>query len=151
MSLKDRYLKSAEELSSKRKELALERAQQQMSELWNNPQIQLSIYNQVSKGGMDVENIIDDKAVNVVLKTAIDASLDPKSSYIDTLRAKGFLPAEIRQITKRLYQMHCIKFDASIDVETLLYEDMLNSVSAYMYAHQELYNSLSPQDLRTDS
>lgn len=89
-------------------------------------------------------------AVDAIIKSSVDAVLNPVADFMDTLRAKGFRPAEIRQLTHRMYLAHCVPLSREIDREELLHEDMIKPVAEYFAQHQELYNSLNTEDLRVE-
>ena len=89
-------------------------------------------------------------AVDALVRNTVNTVLDPVGTYIDTLRAKGFRQAEIRQITHRMYLTHCVRFGEEPDESTLLYDNMVGPVADYFTQHQELYNTLNPEDLRRE-
>lgn len=140
MALSDRWKKSSAQIAQERERLATERAQEAVDKWKNSEQFRLSAL-ATPEGAM---------AVDAVVKVAVSTVLDPVGSYQDTLRAKGFRPAEIRQITHRMYLAHCVKFDEEVDESKLLFDNMVGPVADYMIQHQELYNSLNPEDLRRE-
>lgn len=140
MSLSDFYKKRSREIASERERLAIERAQSSAKRIMESDQFKLSAL-ALPENSM---------AVDAIIKSTVDAVLNPVADYTDTLRAKGFRPAEIRKLTHRMYLAHCVPLDQDITDSGLLYEDMVGPVADYFARHQELYNSLNPDDLRTD-
>ena len=83
-------------------------------------------------------------AVDAIIKQTVETTLDSVSEFTDTLRAKGFRPAEIRKLVHNLYQLYNL---GPYTPETL-HEDMVKPVADYVRAHQELYNTFDPETLR---
>lgn len=138
MALSDLYRKRTKEIASARERLAVERAQESARRIMESDQFKLSAL-ALPESAM---------AVDAIIKTTVDAILDPVASYTDTLRAKGFRPAEIRQLTHRMYLTHCVKLGETVNEAELLYDNMVKPVADYFQEHQELYNALNPEDLR---
>lgn len=87
-------------------------------------------------------------ALNNLIKETIKSITDPVADFLDVLKAKGFRQAEIRNIVRRLYELYCVP--VGNNSEEVLYEEMLPAVAEYLYTHQELYNTLNPEDLRSE-
>ena len=137
MSLSDKFKKKRESVQSERERLALERAQNSTRRLLESDQFRLSAL-ALPESQM---------AVDAILENAVKECLDPRAAFIDTLRAKGFRQAEIRKMVSNLYNMYkCL--DDSSEAENVSYEDKLVFVADYVCAHQELYNTLDPENLR---
>lgn len=137
MALSDRYKKTAETLVSEREKLAVQRAQQSVARLMESDQFKLSAL-ALPEASMAVDSIVS---------TSVKSALDPQSQYLDTLHVKGFRKADIHQITRRLYMSYCLPLDSKED-ELPDYDIMLEEVANYVLGHQEIYNTLNPEDLR---
>lgn len=140
MGLQDHYKRKAQAICAERERLATERAQSSVKKLMESEQFRLSAL-ALPESAM---------AVDALVRNTVNTVLDPVGTYIDTLRAKGFRQAEIRQITHRMYLTHCVKFGEEPDDSTLLYDNMVGPVADYFMQHQELYNTLNPEDLRRE-
>lgn len=82
--------------------------------------------------------------INRIIDKTVEVNLNPQAQYLDTLRAMGLRQAHIRRITHHFYCAYC---DMTPDAETKSYEEMLDKVSKYVYAHQELYSSINLENL----
>lgn len=134
MSLSDKYKKASEKIASERQRLAIERAKSSVQRLMETEQFKLSAL-ALPESAM---------AVDAIVTHTVETTLNSTSELIDTLRAKGFRPAEIRKMVHDLYQFYNLGPDGT----GILYEDMLKPVADYMRAHQEIYNTLDPEQLR---
>lgn len=104
--------------------------------MMKNEMFELSLAS-IPEGRMAMEKIAD---------TVLDVAFDPKVEFEDTLRAKGFRPAEIRATVANLYGLWYGQTDPNWQTKT--YEEMLEPVAYYAYQHQEIFNTLSTRDLR---
>lgn len=137
MSLSDKFKKRRESVQNERERLALERAQNSTKRLLESDQFRLSAL-ALPESQM---------AVDAILQNAVKECLDPRAAFIDTLRAKGFRQAEIRKMVSRLYDTYRSLSDTR-DLDSVPYEEKLSLVADYVYAHQEIYNTLDPEVLR---
>ena len=118
-------------------QLKLERAQSAVTELISFDQFRMSIF-------ASPDNAM---AVSAVAHAAAAAVSDPVGDMLDTLRSKGFRPAEIRKLVHKLYNMYIVGLEEQ--GTTAIYEDILEPVAFYVCEHQELYNTLEPESLRS--
>jgi hypothetical protein len=139
MSLSDKYRKKREEIATERERLAVERAKDSVKRIMESEQFRLS----------SIALPEADMAVDAIIKDTVRTTLDPVGQLLDTLRAKGFRPAEIRKMVHRLYITYIQSLNTPED-QTPGYDEMLSSVADYVYTHQELYNTLDPESLRGD-
>ncbi len=137
MAISERYKKGREAIAAKREQLAIERAQSSVQRFMQSEQFKLSAL-ALPEGQM---------AVDAIVRNTVKTTLDPTGAFLDTLRAKGFRPAEIRKMVHRLYVTYIQALDAD-DSNPPPYEDMLSDVAIYIDGHQEIYNSLDPESLR---
>lgn len=135
MALSDRYKKSRDRIANERERLAVERAKASVQKVLESDQFRLSAL-ALPESQMQVDTIME---------TTVKATLDPIGQLNDTLRAKGFRPAEVRSIVQRLYTAYIRKFDEN-DIPP--YEVMEKEVAYYVESHQELYNSVDVEQLR---
>ena len=117
--------------------LKLERANNAVMELINSDQYKASILASPSNA----------MTVNAMTYAITAAIVDPVGEFLDTLRQKGFRPAEIRKLVHRLYDMYIAGLDENSS--NLTYEDIVEPVAFYVCEHQELYNTLDPEMLRS--
>lgn len=82
--------------------------------------------------------------INKIIDKTIEVNLNPKSQYLDTLRAMGLRQAHIRRLTHHFYCAYC---NMTSSAEEVPYEEMLEAVSRYVYVHQELYSSINIENL----
>ena len=137
MALSNKFRARTEQVQNERERLAIERATNSAKKLFESDQFKLSALALPES----------DMAVDAIIKTTVNACLNPTASFIDTLRAKGFRPAEIRATVHNLYrQFYCLSDSNKADEMT--YEEMLEPVALYVTEHQELYNALDPEQLR---
>ena len=134
MALAGKYKKAAENIANERRSLALERAQSSVKRLMESEQFKLSAL-ALPESSM---------AVDAIIKQTVETTLDSVSEFTDTLRAKGFRPAEIRKLVHNLYQL----YNLGPYTPGTLHEDMVKPVADYVRAHQELYNTFDPETLR---
>lgn len=137
MALADFYRKSAESITQKRQELAIERSQSSIKKLMESDQFRLSVLALPES----------DMAVDAIINTTVKSILDPVAQFVDTLKAKGFRPAEIRATVNNLYNMYIVAMGAE-PAESLTYEDKVGPVADFVMTHQEVYNTLDPERLR---
>ena len=88
-------------------------------------------------------------AVDAIIRSTVQTTLNPTAQLQDTLRAKGFRPAEIRKMVHRLYVTYILSMNDKED-QIPDYDKMLNDVAIYIEGHQEIYNTLDPESLRGD-
>ena len=143
MALSDKYKKKKEAIHTERERLAVERAQSSVKRIIESEQFKLSALALPESA----------KAVDAIIKNTVQTVLDPIAQLVDTLRAKGFRPAEIRKLVHNFYDTYCTRLigidgDSSSDKQELTYEEMLKPVADYFMEHQELYNTLDPEQLR---
>lgn len=134
MALSGKYKKAAENIANERQRLAIERAQSSVKRLMESEQFKLSAL-ALPESSM---------AVDAIIKQTVETTLDSVSEFTDTLRAKGFRPAEIRKLVHNLYQL----YNLGPYTHGTLHEDMVKPVADYVRAHQELYNTFDPETLR---
>lgn len=134
MALSDRYRKASEQVANERQRLAIERAQSSVKRLMETEQFKLSAL-ALPESSM---------AVDAIITQTVKTTLDSVSEFTDTLRAKGFRPAEIRRLVHNLY----VLYNLGEDKPDILHEDMVKPVADYVRAHQELYNTFDPETLR---
>ena len=139
MALSDKYRKKREAITSERERLAIERAQSSVKRIMESEQFKLSSL-ALPESAM---------AVDAIIRDTVKTTLDPVGQLQDTLRAKGFRPAEIRKMVHRLYVTYLQPLDGK-DEQVPDYEKMLSDVAIYIDAHQEIYNTLDPESLRGD-
>lgn len=137
MALSDKYRKKREAVASERERLAVERAQGSIKRIMQSEQFRLSAL-ALPESQM---------AVDAIVTQTVKSTLDPKGAFLDTVRAKGFRPAEIRMLVRKLYTLYCIPVSAEKE-DLPAYEEMLDAVALHIDAHQELYNTLDPEELR---
>lgn len=137
MALSDYYKKKSAELTATREQLAVERARNSVQELMNSEQFKLSAL-ALPESKM---------AVDAIVENTVKTVLSPVSQFTDTLRAKGFRPADIRSAVHRLYDL----YNLGPTGQDVRHEDMLDAVASYVMQHQELYNTLDPSTVRGDS
>lgn len=133
MSISKYYKQSSKEFRQRREELATARAKELVKEVVNSPQMQTYL------------NMIDSSntAIDAIVKTTVESTIDPVNTYLDTLRAQGFMNAQIRKLTSNLYRTY-IDPNGSEDLQ---YEDELPRVAEFVADHQELYNTFSTTTL----
>lgn len=139
MALSDKYKKKREEVATERERLAIERAQSSIRRLFDSEQFKLSAL-ALPESAM---------AVDAIIRDTVKTTLDPVGQMRDTLRAKGFRPAEIRKMVHRLYITYMQPLDGNENA-TPDYEKMESDVAIYLDGHQEIYNGLDPESLRGD-
>lgn len=137
MALSDKFRAKTEAVQTERERLAVERAQSSAKRLLESDQFRLSALALPES----------EMAVDAIIRTTVGACLDPTAAFIDTLRAKGFRPAEIRATVHNLYRQYYCLTDPS-KADNMTYEEMLAPVAEYVTSHQELYNTLDPEQLR---
>ena len=136
-AISDYYKKKREVIQNERIRLATERAKSGIAKLLETEQFKMSVL------AMDDANL----AVDTLINTAINACLDPKSEFNDTLRSRGFRPAEIRALVRDLYTLYAC-FNNPDKANDVLYEEKLEFVANYVREHQELYSTFDPENLR---
>lgn len=136
-AVSDYYKKKREVIQNERIRLATERAKNGIAKLLETEQFKMSVL------AMGDANL----AVDTVLNEAIMACLDPKAEFNDTLRSRGFRPAEIRALVSQLYILYAC-FNNPEKAEDCLYEEKLEFVANYVREHQELYSTFDPENLR---
>lgn len=135
MSLSDRYKKASEQIANERQRLAIERAKSSVKRLMESEQFKLSAL-ALPESKM---------AVDAIIHSTVSSALDSVNEFVDTLRAKGFRPAEIRKVVHDSYVLwHLGPYTEGVT----LYEDMLKPVADHVRTHQEIYNTLDPEQLR---
>lgn len=134
MALSDKFKQKAAAIAKERERLAIERAQSSIKTIMESDQFKLSALS-LPEGQMDVDAIVAN-TVSVVL--------DPVGSMMDTLRAKGFRPAEIRKLVHNLHDT----YNLEPRKENPTHEEMIGPVANYVTEHQELYNTFDPEMLR---
>lgn len=134
MALSDMYKKRRQQIASERERLAIERARSSVQRIMESEQWKLS--------ALALPNA--DMAVDKIISESVKTVLDPVAQLTDTLRAKGFRPAEIRRLVHDLYSLYRLGPDDG----NVVYEDMLKPVADYVAEHQELYNTFDPEQLR---
>lgn len=128
MSL-DRLKKLNEDNVRKKQEMMKERAQEHLNSLLETPQFAL------------YAKLPDSRAcIDSIVASTIEVNVNPIAQYIDTLRSMGFRQGHIRRITHQFYTAYV---DPGPAADNLSYEQMLDPVANYIYAHQELYNSIN--------
>lgn len=139
MALRDKYKRKAQETLTSMEKLKVERARSAVSEILQSDQFKLSAL-ALPEERMNVDAIV---------KTTISAVYDPEAQFIDTLKNKGYRPAEIRNQVHRLWSCYInVGANAIDDDSNVPYDKMLNEVAIWMVSHQEVYNSLDPANLR---
>lgn len=139
MALSDKYRKKREEVTTERERLAIERAQSSVKRVMESEQFKLSAL-ALPESAM---------AVDAIIRSTVQTTLNPTAQLQDTLRAKGFRPAEIRKMVHRLYVTYILSMNDRED-QIPDYDKMLNDVAIYIEGHQEIYNTLDPESLRGD-
>lgn len=134
MALSDLYMKKAAEVAKERERLAIERAQSSIKNIMESDQFKLSAL-ALPESQM---------AVDAIIKNTVTTVLDPVGSMMDTLRAKGFRPAEIRRLVHNLHDTYNLEPRTGNPT----HEEMVGPVAAYLTQHQELYNTFDPEMLR---
>lgn len=122
-------------------ELKIKRASKTITQIMNTDQFKMSVL-----ATPDAKI-----AVNALLEDTVRQVVSSTSDYEDTLRARGFKPAEIHYITRILYETYFGKINSNGSVEvddSIPYERMLQQVADYAYQHQEVYTSLVPEEWR---
>lgn len=139
MALSDLYKKKAAEVAAERERLAVERAKSSIKSIMDSDQFKLSAL-ALPEGQYAVEAIIQNTVTTV---------LDPVGQMLDTLRAKGFRPAEIRKLVHNLHDMYNLDpvCPPGSGVEPT-HEEMIRPVAEWLVTHQELYNTFDPEMLR---
>lgn len=136
MSLSDRRAKVAAQREALT-QLKIERAQSAAQQIIQSDQFKMSAL-ALPEAAMCI-----DQLVAQVTKTITD----PKADYLDTLRARGFLPADIRKLTACLYATYCSSYSTK-PVGQMVYDEMVGPVAEYVLSHQELYNTFDPETIR---
>lgn len=136
MALSDKFKQRAASIAKEREKLAVERAQSSIKTFMNSDQFKLSAL-ALPEGQM---------AVDAIVKNTVSVVLDPVGSMMDTLRAKGFRPAEIRKLVHNIHDTY--NLTPSTDNPT--HEEMVGPVAEFLTEHQELYNTFDPEMLRGD-
>lgn len=134
MALSDKYKTKAAAVAKEKERLAVERAQSSIKSLMNSDQFKLSAL-ALPEGQMAVDEIV---------KNTVSVVLDPVGQMIDTLRAKGFRPAEIRKLVHNLHDTY--NLEPLGDGKS--HDEMVGPVAAFLMEHQELYNTFDPEMLR---
>lgn len=137
MSVSDFYKKKRDEIASEREKLAVERAQSSVQRLMQSDQWKLSAL------ALPEEAM----AVDVIINTTVKSVLDPVAQLTDTLRAKGFRQAEVRNLVHNLFNTYCAATYQG-NPNDAVFEDMVKPVAEYVAEHQELYNTFDPAMLR---
>lgn len=141
MALSDYYKKKREALTQEREKLAIERAKAGVERLMQTEQFRLSAL-ALPEGNMQVDAII---------RNTVQTVLNPVAEFVDTLRAKGYRPAEIRATVYKLYVAYCTPPDYSPDQKLdIPYEKQLENVADYVALHQEIYNTLTIKEREED-
>ena len=138
MGFMSKYREINQQIATKSEQLAIERAQSSVKKLLESDQWKLSAL------ALPESNM----AVDAIIESSIHSVLEPKAQLMDTLRAKGFRPAEIRKVVHNYYDLHCAAKYGPSSEKT--HEEMLGPVAEFFCAHQEIYNSLDPDSLRGD-
>lgn len=136
MSLSERR-KKVEEQRAALTQLKIERAQSAAKQIIQSDQFRLSAL------AMPDNAMCVDQLIAQVTKTITD----PKADYLDTLRARGFLPADIRKLTACLYATYCSSYSTK-PASQMVYDEMVGPVAEYVMQHQELYNTFDPETIR---
>lgn len=118
-------------------QLKIERAQNAAQQIIQSDQFKMSAL-AMPDSAMCIEQF-----VTQITKTVID----PKADYIDTLRARGFQPADIRKLTSDLFRTYCRAY-ATKPIDQIVYDEMIGPVAEYVNIHQELYNTFNVEDIR---
>lgn len=134
MALSDRFNKKAAEIAKEREKLAIERAKSSIKTIMESDQFKLSAL-ALPESQM---------AVDAIVQNTVSVVLDPVGSMIDTLRAKGFRPAEIRRLVHNIHDTYNLP-PASPEPT---HEEMVGPVANFLMQHQELYNTFDPELLR---
>lgn len=134
MALSNFYKKKAAEVAAERERLAFERAKLSVKNIMESDQFKLSAL-ALPEGQMAVDEII---------QSTVSTVLDPVGQMMDTLRAKGFRPAEIRKLVHNLHDTYNLEPSGS----NLTHEEMVGPVAEWLTQHQELYNTFDPEMLR---
>lgn len=134
MGLSDMYKKKAAAVAAERERLAVERAQSSIKSIMESDQFKLSAL-ALPESQM---------AVDAIIKNTVSTVLDPVGSMLDTLRAKGFRPAEIRKLVHNLHDTYNLQPFGPGHT----YEEMVGPVADMLTEHQELYNTFDPEMLR---
>ena len=134
MALSQFYQKKTAAIAAERERLAVERAQSSIKSIMESDQFKLSAL-ALPEGQMAVDQII---------KNTVSVVLDPVGQMTDTLRAKGFRPAEIRKLVHNIHDTYNLL--PAGDGHT--HEEMVGPVAAFLTEHQELYNTFDPEMLR---
>lgn len=137
MSLSDRRARVREQREALT-QLKIERAQNAAQEIIKSDQFKMSAL-ALPESAMCIDQLIAQ-----VTKTITN----PKADYLDTLRARGFLPADIRKLTSCLYMTYCSN-QATKPINEMLFEEMVVPVAEYVAVHQELYNTFNPEEIRS--
>ena len=137
MGLSSMYKKKAADITAERERLAVERAKSSIKSIMDSDQFKLSALALPES----------EMAVDAIIKNTVSTVLDPKGAMMDTLRPKGFRPAEIRKLVHNLY----ITYNLGPIDETTTYDQMEGPVAALLTEHQELYGSFDPEMLRDDN
>lgn len=137
MSLGSKFEKIDAQIQSIQK-LKIERAQRAATQILHSDQFSMSIL-----ASPDAKI-----AVDAIVNNVARAVSNPVDDYLDTISMKGFNKPETRELTHRLYILYCQQMGGSSH-ENLTYEEMLEPVARYCYAHQEVYSSISPEMLRS--
>ncbi len=134
MALSDRFRKKAASIAAERERLAVERAQSSIQAIMASDQFKLSAL-ALPEGQM---------AVDAIIKNTVSVVLDPVGSMMDTLRAKGFRPAEIRKLVHNIHDTYNLAPSGTNHT----HEEMVGPVADFLTEHQELYNTFDPEMLR---
>lgn len=118
-------------------QLKIERAQTAAKQIIQSDQFKMSAL------ALPEASMCVDQLIAQVTKTITD----PKADYLDTLRARGFLPADIRKLTACLYATYCSAYSKK-PVSQMVYDEMVGPVAEYVMQHQELYNTFDPETIR---
>lgn len=125
----DRLVKRNEENVKKRQEYARSRAKEAIEQLVLTDQFK--IYASLPEAKTCIDKIVS---------STIETNINPVSQYIDTLRSMGLRQGQIRHITHNWY---CTYIDVTPNADNKTYEEMVDPVAQYVYAHQELYNTIN--------
>ena len=134
MGLSSMYKKKSREIAEERERLAVERAQSSIKSIMQSEQFKLSA----------IALPESQMAVDEIVKKTVSTVLDPVGAMMDTLRAKGFRPAEIRKLVHNLY----VTYNLGPNEENITYESMVSPVADFITEHQEMYNTFDPEMLR---
>lgn len=131
-------MQNAKDYHNRLQKLKMDAANNAIHEYMKTEQFQLAVA-ELPNNNMAMEGLVT---------AVVQAVTNPVTDFLDVLRAKGFRQGEIRNLTHRIYMTYCVPLGQQVDENSIIYEDILPAVAEYCIAHQEVFASIEPKNLR---